>query len=345
MFSAMIRSTLGSRAARARTLRRLWLGMSLASVAAAPAIAAPGDVFPVGAQAEKLWGEGRLTEAVDVAPDGAVYFADLALGAGPSPPRTFRFDPATGRATLFLAANGNTNGQKIGPDGRLWSAQTSAGGSRDLRVVDLRTRRVEVVASRYGGRRFNAPNDLVFDAAGRVWMTDLRAVGSEPIEQPFNAVYRIDRNRTVTLVVADIRSPNGIAISPDGRTLYVSEYPYASKNVLAGERRILPMSIRAYEITADGQAVHGRVFADFGLQEGADGMAVDDRGDLLVAFRADTRRGVRVFAPDGQEIDFLPLPEKPTNLAFARGADRHVLYVTAGRSLYRVTTKVEGAAR
>ena len=324
--------------------RRLALGAAFAIAAASPGLAAPGDVFPAVAQVEKLWGEGRLTEGVAVAADGTVYFADLALSDRRRPPQTLRFDPASGRVTVFLADNGNTNGQKIGPDGRLWSVQTSAGGTRDLRAVSLKSRRREVIASRYAGKRFNAPNDLVFDAAGRVWLTDLRAVGFEPIEQPFNGVYRIDRDRSVTLVVADVRSPNGIAISPDGRTLYVSEYPYASKNLLVGERRILPMSVRAYELTADGQAVHGRVFADFGLKEGADGMIVDARGDLMAAYRDDERRGVRVFSPDGQEIDFLPLPEKPTNLAFGRGAERRVLYITAGKSLYRVRTNVEGPA-
>ena len=315
--------------------------IALALSAAAPALAAPGDVFPEGAIPEKLWGAGRFTEGVDVAPDGRVYFSDMAT----SMPRTLVFDPASRKVDVFLNDNGNSNGQKIGPDGRLWSVQAMLGGTRDLRAVPLGGGERRVVASGYGGHPFNSPNDLVFDATGRLFVTDVRYAGAAPVEQPLNGVYRIDPDGRVSLVIADMLAPNGIAISPDGRTLYVSEHPYRSADILGGRAVMLPMSIRAYDLTPEGRAIHGRLFVDFGVKEGADGMTVDASGDLVAAYRDDARRGVRVFSPQGEEVDFLPLPEKPTNVAFGTGAERNILYITAGKSLYRVATKRSRAVR
>ncbi|MGL5001806.1 MAG: SMP-30/gluconolactonase/LRE family protein [Casimicrobium sp.] len=316
---------------------------SLAAVV--PAKAAPGDIFPAGATPEKIWGEGRFTEGVDVAPDGRVYFSDMAVGAGAKPPQTLRYDPKTRTISVVLADNGNSNGQKIGPDGRLWGVQTSAGGTRDVRAAALDGTSRQVIASTYGGQPFNALNDIAFDAAGRAWLTDVRYVGTEPIKQPLNGVYRIENDGRVTLAVSDMLAPNGIAFSPDGRTLYIAEHPYRAKNLLEGDFTMLPMSVRAYDVTAEGQAIHGRMFVEFGVKEGVDGMTVDAAGNLVTTYRDDERRGIRVFSPQGREIDFLPMPEKPTNVAFGRGAEENVLYVTAGKSLYRVVSNTKGARR
>jgi gluconolactonase len=317
---------------------------SLAITFAVPATAAPGDAFPVGATAERVWNAGRFTEGVDVAPDGRVYFSDMSVADGQRPAQTLRFDPRTRQVTVVLSGNGNSNGQKFDAAGNLWSVQMNYRGTRDVRIMSADGQR-RVVATGYQGRPFNALNDLAFDASDVAWVTDVRYIGTEQIKQPYNAVYRIDRAGRVTLAISDMRSPNGIAISPDGRTLYVAEHPYRSRNLLEGDLTMLPMSIRAYEITPEGQAVQGRVLVDFGLQEGVDGMTVDANGNIVTAFRDNERCGVRVFSPQGQEIDFLPLPEKPTNVAFGRGAERNVLYVTAGTSLYRVATNTQGARR
>jgi gluconolactonase len=311
---------------------------------AAPVVAAPGDIFPRNVVAEKVWGEGRFTEGVDVAPDGRVYFADMAASASIPPPLTLLFDPVTRKITVFLSGNGNSNGQKIGPDGQLWSVQATLGGTRDVRVVSLHGGKRRVVVSGYAGHPFNSPNDLAFDAAGRLYVTDVRYAGAAPIEQPLNGVYRIDPDGRVTLIIADMLAPNGIAISPNGETLYVSEYPYRSAHITVGTPAILPTSIRAYDLTPEGRAIHGRAFVEFGAREGADGMTVDAKGNLVSTYRDSERRGVRVFSPSGEEIDFLPLPEKPTNLAFGTGAERNILYITAGRSLYRVATNTGRAS-
>lgn len=319
----------------------LSMAVALTLSGAVPLNAAAGDIFPPGVAAEKLWGDGHFTEGVDVAPDGRVYFSDMAAHL----PQTLVFDPASRRLTVLLKDNGNSNGQKVGPDGWLWSVQATLGGTRDVRAMLLAGGKRRVVATGYAGHPFNSPNDLVFDAMGRLYVTDVRYAGTTPIEQPLNGVYRIDKDGSVTLLITDMLAPNGIAISPDGRTLYVSEHPYAAPDVLSGRPAILPMSIRAYELTAEGRAIHGRLFADFGVKEGADGMTVDRNGNLVFAYRDEARRGVRVFSPGGREIDFLPLPEKPTNLAFGTGADSNVLYVVAGKSLYRVVTNSGRAVR
>ena len=321
------------------TLRLLSCSIAVALTLAVPAFAAQRDIFPADTAPEKVWGEGRFTEAVDVAPDGRVYFSDMAT----SMPRTLVFDPKKRTVTVILNDNGNTNGQKIGTDGRLWSVQATLGGTRDVRATSLDGGERQVVASGYAERPFNSPNDLVIDAAGRLYVTDVRYAGVAPVEQPLNGVYRIDPDGRVSLIIADMLAPNGIAVSPDGRTLYVSEHPYSSADILTGEPAMLPMSIRAYDLTPEGRAIHGRLLVDFGVNEGADGMTVDASGNLVTTYRGDARRGIRVFSPDGKEIDFLPLPEKPTNVAFGTGAERNILYVTAGKSLYRVTTNSERA--
>jgi len=193
------------------------------------------------------------------------------------------------------------------------------------------------------GKQLNGPNDLVIDARGRIWFTDPRyGVGPE-IEQDAEAVYRIDDpnasagqdpNDTVVRVLGpgDVQKPNGIAISPDQRTLYVADNDPRPN----GPRQLL-----AFSIGDDGRLAERRVIYDFGAKAGPDGLRVDITGLVYAAAGSvdDGNAGVYIFDPGdyAPALQRIQTPETPSNLAFG-GPDGRTLYITASHSLYSVRT-------
>jgi gluconolactonase len=182
------------------------------------------------------------------------------------------------------------------------------------------------------GKRFNSPNDLTIAPNGRVYFSDPRYVGKEPIELAGQHVYRIDTDGSVTAVVTDVKKPNGLAISPDGSTLYVAE------SNPGGDQLLL-----AYAIKPDGSVGPQRRLHDFGKKRGIDGMCCDTAGNIYGAAGSNEDGGVYVFSHNGKKVAFVPVPETPTNCVFA-GKDRNVLYITAGKSLYRIRLNATGFA-
>lgn len=313
------------------------------AIEAMRAIAQPtatGKVFALNAKLEKLWGEGSFTEGVASAPDGAVYFCDVAMSGTPDRELGYihKYDPKTGRVTLFRSPSGCSNGMKFSASGEMFTAQVNNGGFRNILRTDMQTGKAYVYASRYNNKPFNSPNDLVFDNLGRLYFTDSRYAGDEPLEQPFFGVFRVDTDRKVTPIIIGLLSPNGIAISPDQKTLYVVEHAYSNTDLGRHRGTIRAMTINAYDLSAAGEATLRKTFVDYGQTEGADGLVVDTEGNVYAAARDSKRMGIRVYSAAGEEIDSLALPENPTNMSFGRGAERGTLYITAGKSLYRVGT-------
>lgn len=297
----------------------------LIALAAPAADPLPTFVAP-GARLEKLWGDGEFTEGPAEGPDGAIYFSDIGN-------RILRFDPKTGKTTAFRDPSGRSNGLKFDAKGRLIACEgANAGGNRRVSVTE-KDGTVRTLADKYGGKRFNSPNDLTLDTKGRVYFSDPRYVGAEPRELDHESVYRIDPDGTVTRVTTDVRKPNGLVISPDGKTLYVSDHSGE-----AAQSRALV----AYPLTADGSVGPRRVLHDFGKERGIDGMTVAADGTVVATAGAKAAGGIYFFDPDGKKLGFLPTPEDPNNCCFA-GPDRRTLYVTAGKSLYRVTLTLAGA--
>jgi gluconolactonase len=191
------------------------------------------------------------------------------------------------------------------------------------------------LADRYEGKRLNSPNDLVFHPNGDLYFTDPPYGLDEPNrtkakELPFNGVYRLKPNGELTLLTRDLTFPNGIAIAPDGRTLYVA--------VSDGDKPLW----MAYDLQADGTIARGRVFFDAaplaaqGRIGAPDGMKVDRSGNLF----ATGPGGVLVFSPNGKHLGTIVTGERTANVAF--GDDGSTLYITADHTLMRIRLSTKG---
>lgn len=231
-----------------------------------------------------------------------------------------RWTPGKG-ASVFRERSNGANGNAFDPQGRLYSCE-----SRTRRVVRMdRKGNIEVLAERYQGKRLNAPNDIVVRRDGHVYFTD-PAFGAqqEGRELDFYGVYHITPKGELELVARPQGRPNGIALSPDGKILYVAN---------SDER-----NVRAYDLDRQGRASNERIVVA-GIEGVPDGMKVDEKGNLYVA-----ARGIAIYTPQGKLITTIELPETPSNCAFG-DPDFGALYVTARSSVYRIRLDVKGAVQ
>jgi gluconolactonase len=303
----------------------------------------PDKLVPPGTQA----GAANIVcflEGPAVDAEGNIYFSDIAGS------RILRTTP-DGKLSVFREDAGRTNGNTFDAQGRLIScegAENGPGGRRRIVRTDMKTGKVEVLTDKYEGKRYNSPNDVVVDTKGRVWFTDpLYKPDKSEMEMKDEAVYRIDPDGKVTrmLTQPQIHKPNGIAISPDGKTLYVVD----SNPAKEGNRKIW-----SFALADDGTLSNQKVVWDFGKARGGDGMRVDTQGNLWICAGISYKRsefettdvppGVYVVTPEGKLLGRIPIVEDLiTNLAFG-GPDRKTLYVTAGKTLYKIPVNVQGYA-
>lgn len=333
----------------------LLLAPLLAELAAAepvggPASGDPAFVLP-GARLQRVV-DGTahdlvFTEGPAVACDGSVFFSDITWSHGPRGPsggfragNILRFDPASGTVSVFRSPSGMANGLEIDARCGLLAAEGADRGGRRITRTDLATGRAEILVDTHASRPLDSPNDLAVDRFGRIWFTDPRYVGREPVEQDAPAVYRLDPDGRLARVLVPQGRPNGIAVSPDATLLYLAIQEQ-------GERRWLwrsvprRMAIERWAIDARGGLRDGRVLVDFGGEDGADGLATDREGHLWAAVYRRDRPGVYAFDGEGRERAYLPVPA-PTNLAFGRPPEDDVLWITADRGLWRVRVAKRG---
>jgi gluconolactonase len=278
-------------------------------------------VVAPGATLEKLWSEGSFTEGGAMAEDGSILFSDIG-------DRIMRFDPKTQKTTVFREPSGRANGLIFDNRGRLIVAEgANTGGGRRVSITE-RDGTVKTLADNYNEKRFNSPNDVAVDRQGRVYVSDPRYVGNEPRELDFEGVFLISLEGFVIPLITTAYKPNGLAISPDGKTLYVSDN---------GSRR---RALIAADLGPDGKAANPRVIHDFSGGHGIDGMTVTTDGRIVAAAGSAAKAGVIVLAPDGTIQAMIPTPEDPANVEF--GADGKTLYICAGKSLYRIKTTMTG---
>jgi gluconolactonase len=296
-----------------------------------------------GAQLERVFDGGHFLEGPAAAPDGSIYFCDITFSSqtGMQAGHIWRFDPESGRTTLFRSPSGMAQGIAFDAKGRMLVAEGSDFGGRRVTRTEMRTGKSYVLAGLFEGRPFNSPNDLAIDRSGRVYFTDPRYLGHEPIEQPVMGIYRIDPDGSVHRIVSELWKPNGIAISPDQKTLYVATVgTFTLDRFRAGlrfHRRLPPSAIHCFDLHADGTVDYRKELVAYPKGQWTDGITIDAEGNLYAAVSGpESRRGVHVYSPSGEELAHIPTPENAANLAFGRGDDSDLLYVTATTGLYRI---------
>lgn len=299
--------------------------------------------------------QGGLTEGPAVAPDGSIYFSDIPFG--PDPGMILRFDPRTRQTTVFVADSGKSNGLICDAEGRLVACEGASFGGRCMSRWNLSTKERTVLTDRFTDKKYNSPNDVCLDAQGRIYFTDPRYVGDEPRELAHRAVYRIDRDGSVHEVTHSLAKPNGIAISPDERTLYIADHDNGTDRIDPQGPAPRPgnMRIDAFALQADGSVGERKVFYDFGDRKGCDGMTVDATGNVYLTMRDPRSPGVLVLDPGGRQVGFIPTgpadqvgPEPvglPSNVEFGLGEEIHTLYITVDKSLCRIRLLTSGFHR
>jgi len=287
----------------------------------------PGD-----ARIEKVAGGFTFIEGPLWRPSGALWFSDVVGNV------VRQWSPSGGVVELLrpggydghhLPAGGfvGPNGMTAAPDGGVLLCQH--GNRRIVRIS--RDMTVTTFVDTFQGKKLNAPNDIVFRSDGTLYFTDppygLPLQDDDPSKElPFNGVFKL-QNGKLDVIITDLTRPNGIAFSPDEKTLYVSN---------SDERQRIWMR---YDVAADGNVSNGRVLFDSsGFKEGGvpDGMKIDVQGNIW----ATGPSAVLVLSPDGKHLGSIVAPEDPANCGW--GDDGRSLYITAETGLYRIRTSVMG---
>jgi gluconolactonase len=291
------------------------------------AIVAPGT------RIEKLAGGFLFTEGPVWMPDGYLLFSD------PNANTIYRWSDDDG-VSVFRTKSGYTgvdvgeykqpgsNGLAVDAEGRL---TINEHGNRRVTRLE-KNGALTILADRFDGRRLNSPNDLVYAGDGSLYFTDPpfglpKVFDDERKETPFSGVYRW-ANGVVQLVARDLTGPNGIALSPDGRFLYVGNWDERKKVVMR------------YDVIAGGRLSNGTVFFDLTSAPGEDaidGVKVDRLGHVYVSGPG----GLWILSPAGQHLGTVETPEHVHNFTWG-DADGRTLYMTARSSLYRMRLNVAG---
>jgi len=310
---------------RLRTVTLL-LGLMLVSALAARPPAAFGQELEAAAPAfwklidkdarvEKVADGFQFTEGPVWNPAGFLLFSDIPAN------QIVKFVPGAA-PTAFRTPSGNSNGLTYDRAGRLLACEH---GNRRVTRQEA-DGSLTVLASSYDGKKLNSPNDIVVRSDGTIYFTDPPyGIREEQKELPFQGVYKISPEGKLTLLAQDFDRPNGIALSPDEKTLYVDDSAR--------------LHVRAFDVAPDGSISHGRILAELkSARQGVpDGMKVDRKGNLYVTGAG----GVWVFDKRGKHLGTILMPELPANCGWG-DADYRTLYLTARTGLYRIRLKIPG---
>jgi gluconolactonase len=292
-------------------------------------------LIPAGATIEKLasgfaWAEGPVW----VRRGDYLLFSDIPRNV------VFKWQEGVGTREFLLpsgysgptprAGEPGSNGLTVDSQGRLVLCQH---GDRQIARLE-NNHQLTVLARFYRYHRFNSPNDLVYKSNGDLYFTDpsyglVKGDADPAKELAINGVYRLRKTGQVDLLVDNLTAPNGLAFSPDERTLYVA---------VSDPKHAVWM---VYDVLPDGTVGHGRVFLDVtaltaGRKGLPDGMKVDKLGNLF----ATGPGGVLVISPEGKHLGTIVTDEPTANCAW--GGNGSVLYVTANDKLCRVKTSTGG---
>ncbi|HEX4163854.1 MAG TPA: SMP-30/gluconolactonase/LRE family protein [Bryobacteraceae bacterium] len=271
-------------------------------------------IAAAGAKLTLLANSFKFTEGPATDKQGNVLFTD-------QPNNRILEWSVDGKLSTFMSDSGRSNGMYFDRSGDLYAC---ADLNNQLWEIDPATKKVTVLVKDYDGKKLNGPNDVWVRPDGGIYITDpfyKRDYWTRGgMEQPGQYVYYLTPDHEkLTPVIQDMKQPNGIVGSPDGKRLYVAD--------IGGNKTY------SYSINQDGTLSDKTLFVDMG----SDGMTIDDKGDLYL-----TGKGVTVFNANGEEIDYIPIDKPWTgNIKFG-GKDRDTLFITASDSLYSLRTRVHG---
>ncbi|HOO66106.1 MAG: SMP-30/gluconolactonase/LRE family protein [Bacteroidales bacterium] len=289
----------------------LMIFFSFSSVAQEPQI--PEALIAKGARVQKAGSGYAFSEGPSVARDGRVFFTDQPGD------RIYVWDEKSG-ITMFTENSGRANGTWFDREGNLIAC---ADLNNSLVKFTPSGELIVVYDKGYGGVHLNGPNDLWQDMKGGIYFTDpyfhrdYWEAGHKQ-EQDIQAVYYLKPSGELVRVIEDLRVPNGITGTPDGKYLFVAD--------------MLGRATWKYTINADGSLGNKTLFAP----SGSDGLTIDARGNIYL-----TAGRVLIYNPEGEKIGEIALPEAPTNVCFG-GKKRNVLFITAGTSVFTLKMKVKG---
>jgi gluconolactonase len=277
------------------------------------------SVVADGAKVQKLAGNFSFTEGPAADAEGNVFFTD-------QPNNRIMKWSAAGSVSVFLAPCGRANGLRFDRDGNLWAC---ADEHNELWRIDPNGH-VTVVVKNYGGKLLNGPNDLWAMRLGGIYLTDpyfSRSYWTRGgMELAGQYVFYLSPDlQTLTPVVTDLKQPNGIVGTPDGRFLYVADY--------GGGKTY------RYAVQPNGTLTEKTLFCS----QGSDGMTMDEEGHLYLTGLPSPGTSVNVYNRSGQKIESISVPETTANVTFG-GVDRKTLFICAKTSLYAVQMRVRGAS-
>ena len=286
------------------------LSIAIALLTLPAALVADDGLIAEGAKPKKLAGGFRFTEGPAADKAGNVYFTDIPNS------RIHKWDAAKGKLSVFREKTGRANGLYFDTKGNLFACE---GGNRRVTQVSADGKTTKVLTAKYDGKRYNSPNDLWIAPDGGIYFTDPRYGSQEGREiKGFHVYYISPDRKTVKRVLDDLKKPNGIVGTKDGKTLYVAD---------PGAR----VTYR-YKINDDATLSNKKLFC----KSGSDGMTLDEKGNLYL-----TAGAVVVFNPQGKKIATIKFPERPANVTFG-GKDRKTLFVTARTGFYSLAMRVKG---
>jgi gluconolactonase len=314
-----------------RTQKQQALLQQIIAADAKPQKLAEGFTFTEGT----TWLKGKLYFS-------DMYFKDAAGGdytGSPARSRLIVMEPS-GKWRV-LSSGMQSNGTIAAQNGNLIVCDMF--GHRVVELDPSSGRVVRVMLDKINGKPIDGPNDLVMDAKGGIYVTDPQFTPEAQKSQPGKQVYYVAPDGTAKVVIGpgEYAMPNGVELSPDGKTLYVNNtWQKPGENF-----------IWAYDVAADGSLSKKRQFAKLDLtpavleapkpedrlDSGADGSTVDTDGRYYVA----TRTGVQIFMPDGTYAGTIWLPQYPVSITFG-GVNNDILYMVGSSTVWSIQTKVHG---
>ncbi|HEX2230539.1 MAG TPA: SMP-30/gluconolactonase/LRE family protein [Candidatus Binatia bacterium] len=292
------------------------------------------EIVPANPKLFKLAEGFQFTEGPVWTAPGHLLFSD------PNANAIYKYSTPDAKLSVFKTNSGysgsevkeylqpGSNGLSLDPEGRL---TVNEHGNRRITRIE-KDGSLTTLADNYHGKRLNSPNDLVYRSDGTLFFTDppfgLPKFYDDPRKQlAYSGVFSLNRGK-LRLLSTDLRGPNGIALSPDEKYLYVGNWDPKKKVIMR------------YELGVDGSLANGEVFFDMTKapgQEGIDGIKVDVRGNLYVSGPG----GLWILSPAARHLGTIIAPRHPHNFAWG-GEDAKTLYITAENALYRMPLNIPG---